>query len=72
MRIESKDPLDILIDPDAKHYDPRTWNEIFETKWMSIDEIEEQYGQKEADQLRMLAETGTTLGADSMEFEEER
>ena len=72
VRIEAKDPLDILIDPDAKHYDPRTWNEIFETKWMSIDEIEEQYGQKEADQLRMLAETGTTLGADSMEFEEER
>ena len=72
VRIEAKDPIDILIDPDAKHYDPRTWNEIFETKWMSIDEIEEQYGQKEADQLRMLAETGTTLGADSMEFEEER
>ena len=72
VRIEAKDPLDILIDPDAKHYDPRTWNEIFETKWMSIEEIEEQYGQKEADQLRMLAETGTTLGADSMEFEEER
>ena len=72
VRIEAKDPLDILIDPDAKHYDPRTWNEIFETKWMSIDEIEEQYGQKQADQLRMLAETGTTLGADSMEFEEER
>jgi len=72
VRIEAKDPLDVLIDPDAKHYDPRTWNEIFETKWMSIDEIEEVYGQKQADQLRMLAETGTTLGADSMEFEEER
>ena len=72
VRIESKDPLDIIIDPDAKHYDPRTWNEIFETKWMSLDEIEETYGQKEADQLRLLAETGTTLGADSMDFEEER
>ena len=70
--IEAKDPLDILIDPDAKHYDPKTWNEIFETKWMSIDEIEETYGQQQADKLRMLAETGTTLGADSMEFEEER
>ena len=72
VRIEAKDPLDILIDPDAKHYDPRTWNEIFETKWMSLDEIEETYGQDKADRLRMLAETGTTLGADSMEFEEER
>ena len=72
VRIESKDPLDILIDPDAKHYDPRTWNEIFETKWMSLDEIEEVYGQDKADKLRILAETGTTLGADSMEYEEER
>jgi len=72
IKIEAKDPLDILIDPDAKHYDPRTWNEIFETKWMSIDEIEETYGQEKADKLRMLAETGTTLGADSMEYEEER
>lgn len=72
VRIESKDPLDILIDPDAKHYDPRTWNEIFETKWMSLDEIEEVYGQDKADKLRLLAETGTTLGADSMEYEEER
>jgi len=72
VRIEAKDPLDILIDPDAKHYDPKTWNEIFETKWMSIDEIEEVYGQEKADKLRLLAETGATLGADSMDYEEER
>jgi len=72
VKVEAKDPLDILIDPDAKNYDTRTWNEIFESKWMSIDEIEEVYGQDKADRLRMLAETGNTMGADSMEFEEER
>ena len=72
VRVTAKDPLDIIIDPDAKDYDPRHWNEIFETKWMSIDEIEETYGQDKADKLRFLAETGTTLGADSMEYEEER
>tara|TARA_Y100001937_G_scaffold48195_1_gene67282 strand:- start:16863 stop:18989 length:2127 start_codon:yes stop_codon:yes gene_type:complete len=72
VKIEAKDPIDILIDPDAKHYDPKTWNEIFESKWMSLDEIEETYGQQKADKLRMLAETGNTMGADSMEFEEER
>ena len=72
VKIEAKDPLDILIDPDAKHYDPRTWNEIFESKWMSIDEIDEVYGQEKADRLRVLAETGTTMGSDSMEYEEER
>tara|TARA_R110000764_G_scaffold29622_1_gene69304 strand:+ start:448 stop:2559 length:2112 start_codon:yes stop_codon:yes gene_type:complete len=72
VRITSKDPLDILIDPTAKSYDPKTWNEVFESKWMSLDEIEETYGQKQADKLRMIAEMGTTLGADSMEYEEER
>lgn len=72
VRITQKDPLDILIDPDAKEYDPRTWKEIFETKWMSIDDIEELYGEDKADKLRVIAEVGSTLGSDSIEYEEER
>ena len=72
VRISTKDPLDILIDPDAKEYDPKTWNEIFETKWMSLDEIEEQYGQDKADKLRVAAEYGNTMGQDSVEYEETR
>ena len=72
VRISTKDPLDILIDPDAKEYDPKTWNEIFETKWMSLDQIEEQYGQKPADRLRVAAEYGNTMGQDSVEYEETR
>ena len=72
VRITTKDPLDILIDPDAKEYDPKSLNEIFETKWMSLDEIEEQYGQDKADQLRVAAEYGNTMGTDSVEYEETR
>jgi len=72
VRVTTKDPLDILIDPDAKEYDPKTWNEIFETKWMSLDEIEEQYGQDKADKLRVSAEYGNTMGTDSVEYEETR
>ena len=72
VRISTKDPLDILIDPDAKEYDPKSWNEIFETKWMSLDQIEEQYGQKPADRLRVAAEYGNTMGQDSVEYEETR
>ena len=72
VRVTPKDPLDILIDPDAKEYDPRTWNEIFETKWMTLDEIEEQYGQDKADKLRITVEQGSTLGTDSVEYEENR
>lgn len=72
VRITSKDPLDILIDPDAKDYDSRTWNEIFETKWMNLEEIEELYGENKADQLRLISENGGSLGTDSMEYEEVR
>ena len=72
VRVTTKDPLDILIDPDAKEYDPKTWNEIFETKWMSLDQIEEQYGQEQADRLRVSAEYGDTMGQDSVEYEETR
>jgi hypothetical protein len=72
VRVTTKDPLDVLIDPDAKEYDPKTWNEIFETRWMSLDEIEETYGQKKADQLRITVEEGSALGTDSVEYEETR
>ena len=72
VRVTPKDPLDILIDPDAKEYDPRTWNEVFETRWMSLDEIEEQYGQDKADKLRITVEEGSVLGTDSVEYEEQR
>jgi len=72
IRITSKDPLDILIDPDAKESDPKTWNEIFETKWMTLDEIEELYGKKKAEELRFIAENGNSFGRDSIEYEENR
>ena len=72
IRIKAKDPLDILIDPDAKDWDPKSWDEIFETRWMTTDEIEEIYGQKKADRLRIIAENGSSFGLDSVEYEEQR
>lgn len=72
IRITAKDPLDVLIDPDAKDYDPKTWNEVFETKWMTLDEIEELYGKKKAEDLRFIAENGNSFGRDSVEYEENR
>jgi hypothetical protein len=72
IRITSKDPLDILIDPDAKDSDPKTWNEVFETKWMTLDEIEELYGKTKADRLLFVAENGMTFGPDSVEYQESR
>jgi hypothetical protein len=72
VRITAKDPLDILIDPDAKDADPKTWNEVFETKWMTLDEIEELYGKKKAERLLFVAENGMSFGPDSVEYQESR
>lgn len=72
IRITAKDPLDILIDPDAKDSDPKTWSEVFETKWMTLDEIEEIYGKKKAERLLFVAENGMSFGPDSVEYQETR
>jgi len=72
IRITSKDPLDVLPDPDAKDYNPKTWNEVFETRWMTLDEIEELYGKKKANDLQFIAENGNSFGRDSIEYEESR
>ena len=71
IRIKAEDPLDILIDPDAKEWDPKSWNEVFKTRWMTTDEIEELYGQPKADKLRVIAENGSSFGIDSVEYEEQ-
>ena len=72
VRITAKDPLDILIDPDAKDSDPKTWNEVFESKWMTLDEIEELYGKDKSDRLLFVAENGMSFGPDSVEYQETR
>lgn len=70
--IKALDPLDVLLDPDAKEADPRTWNEVFTTKWCTLDDIEETYGKKCADKLRVIAENGHSYGNDSIEWREVR
>jgi len=72
VQVTAEDPLDILPDPDAKDYDPTTWNEVIKTKWLSLDDIEQQYGQEKADRLRTIAENGEHLGRDSMDVAEAR
>jgi len=72
IRIKSKDPLDILIDPDAKDYDPKTWTEFFETRWLSLDEIAIKYGQDKADRLKSIGINGQRYSKDSIEVLDNR
>jgi len=46
IKITSKDPLEIIPDPDAKSYDPDDWADVVETRWMTLDDIEESYGRR--------------------------
>ena len=72
VEITSLDPLDVLIDVDAKEYDPKTWNEVITTRWLSLDQIEGTYGEKIADSLQALAVGGDVYGGDSVAVEDNK
>lgn len=69
--IRSDDPRSIILDPDAKEYDPSTWNEIFETSWLSLDEIEALYGRAKAEEVRSLGINGTRFDPDTIMWDGE-
>lgn len=73
VRITAKDPVNILLDPNANEYDPSTWNEVTESKWMSVDEIESLYGKKAADKIKdfVSANGRAEYGSDSIRFDQD-
>jgi hypothetical protein len=42
--ITTLDPLDVIPDPDGKSYDPDDWQDVITTRWLTYDQIEEQFG----------------------------
>ncbi|MCP5353542.1 MAG: genomic island protein [Chromatiales bacterium] len=61
IRVSVEDPMDIIPDPDAKHYAPASWSDVIKTSWQSLDEIEGEYG-KEA---RAAAESAGLSGGEA-------
>lgn len=66
--IDTLDPRDVIIDPDAQKYDPTTWKEVFITKWMALDEIEQMWGKKKRSEIEGVVSTGEHYGYDSIRF----
>lgn len=62
VRMTPLDPRTVIPDPLAKDYDPRTWNEVITTRWMSLDEVEIEYGKKHRKAVEQFAVTGDNLG----------
>lgn len=72
IKIENLNPKNVIIDPDAEHYDPDTWNEVFTTKWLTVDDIEVLYGKAEADLLRNKQDSFFPYGYDSIDRQRDR
>lgn len=61
------DPLDGIPDPDATSYDPDDWLDWHEARWLTLDQIEAEYGEAAANEVKAKsAETSTSypLGAE--------
>lgn len=72
VKITSVDPRTVLLDPDAKEYDPDTWNEVITTKWLTPDDIANIYGSSKVDKLKTAVRAGQFRTYDSVKFEEQR
>ena len=70
VKITSLDPISVVLDPDAKEYDPNTWNEVIVTRWMSLDEIEGKYGRDKVTSIRSHVQSGEHMRYDSVKFED--
>ena len=70
--ISEEDPIDVVIDPEAKSADPSTWNEVFTSRWMTIDEIEEEFGDEQRSAIETAAANSSSDDADdTFEYENE-
>lgn len=58
--ITSMDPFSVYPDAEADSYDPKDWNEVFVTKWMSLNDIELLYGPKASTELENITGHGTS------------
>jgi hypothetical protein len=69
IRVRDHDPYEILPDPDAKSYDPNDWNEVIVTRWLTMDDVEANYGKDKRKELEAHTLGGNTFGEDSVRFE---
>lgn len=68
--ISSLDPRSVILDPDAREYDPATWGWVMIDRWMTLDNIELFYGKKAREKLNMFADSpNDTYGHKSVRWE---
>jgi len=65
-RFTAKDNRDILIDPDAKEYDPDSWSGFIETRLYSLQDIEDEFGRAKRREIEKIVGAGQYYADDSV------
>jgi hypothetical protein len=67
VRIALLNSKNVIIDPDAKEYDPDQWNDVFTTKWLTYQDISILYSDADAQYLKDKEGSSYPYGYDSIE-----
>lgn len=68
VKLDILNPKNCLIDPDADHYDPATWKEVFISKWLTPDDIATLHNPEDAKLLEMRPGDEFNFGHDSVDI----
>lgn len=68
VRIVKKNPKNIIPDPDADSYDPDDWKEVWETKWLTLNDIELLYGKEFSKELSAKQKSDLIHGFDFIDI----
>ena len=63
IRITVPDPMDVIPDPDSKTYEPEGWSDVIYTRWLTEDEIAQDYGQAAADAVMAARVDDADMGS---------
>ena len=62
IKIGVRDPMDVIPDPDGKTYEPEGWADVITTAWLTLDEIEYQYGKAKRAECERMHESDSDWG----------
>lgn len=63
LHITVLDPMDVIPDPDSKTYEPEGWQDVIVTRWLTPEEIAQDYGQAAADAVEAVRLDEADMGS---------
>lgn len=69
VEISSLHPLEVIPDQQTNHYDPAKWNEVYISRWQSLEQIATFYGDDARKKVEALVGVEGSLGKESIRYE---